>query len=55
MTTEERNAVIEECAKAARMADRVGREWVRNSLWDNITRLASEQVLKLKGTEDGRH
>lgn len=48
MTEDERNTIIDECAQAARMADRLDREWVRGSLWDNITRLASEQVLKLK-------
>lgn len=48
MTDDERNAVIEECAKAARMVDRLDYEWVRNSIWDKITLLSSEQVLKLK-------
>lgn len=48
MTPEERNAVIEECAQAARLADRVGREWVQDSLWDKITERAAEAVRKLK-------
>jgi len=47
-TPEERNALIEECAQAARQADRTGREWVGDSLWDRIASLAADEVRKLK-------
>lgn len=28
--------------------DKTGRQWVRESLWDNMSRVFSESVLKLK-------
>lgn len=43
-----RDAVIEECAIAARQADRIGYEWVMNSLWDTITLRAANTVRALK-------
>lgn len=45
----ERNAVIEECARAAEAQDRVGYEWVRDSLWDTICRRAGANVRRLAG------
>lgn len=50
MTEEERNALIEECAVAAEQQDRIGYEWVGNSLWANILRRAGQNVRKLKTT-----
>lgn len=49
-----RDDVIEECAQAARMIDRVGHEWVQDSLWDNITQRAAAAVRKLKSTHGGK-
>lgn len=43
-----RNETIAECAIAARQIDRVGYEWVKDSLWDNITGRASDAVRNLK-------
>ena len=51
MTEAERNAVIEECAQAAEAQDRTGREWVRDSLWDNILKRAGQNVRALKRAE----
>lgn len=48
MTPEERNALIEECAVAARMADRTGYEWVLHSVWDRAAERAAVAVRKLK-------
>jgi len=53
MTTEERNALIEECAKAAEAQDRVGREWVPDSLWHNILKRAGANVRALKAPDGG--
>lgn len=50
MTDDERNALIEECAVAAEQQDRIGYEWVGNSLWANILRRAGANVRKLKTT-----
>lgn len=52
MTAEERNALIEECVKAAEAQDRVGREWVADSLWHNILKRAGANVRALKTRED---
>ncbi len=42
--------VIERCAVAAEQQDKAGREWVRDSLWENILKRAGAEVRKLKGT-----
>lgn len=44
----DRNEIIEECAVAAEAQDRIGREWVDNSLWANICKRAGANVRKLK-------
>jgi outer membrane murein-binding lipoprotein Lpp len=43
-----RDDVIEECAVAARQIDRINYEWVRDSLWDNVTARAAAAVRRLK-------
>lgn len=43
-----RDDVIEECAMAARQADRIDAEWVRDSLWDAITKRCADTVRRLK-------
>lgn len=48
MTEAERNALIEECAVAAEAQDRIGREWVLDSLWDAICKRAGNNVRLLK-------
>lgn len=55
MTREERNALIEECAKAAEAQDREGHEWVRGSLWANILRRAGVNVRRLKHEDTAGH
>jgi hypothetical protein len=42
------DAVVEACAVAAEAQDRIGREWVRDSLWAEICRRAGENVRALK-------
>lgn len=44
-----RQDLIERCAVAAEAQDRTGREWVKNSLWDNILERAGANVRKLHG------
>ena len=39
--------LIEACAIAAEAQDRTGREWVRDSLWDQILRRAGANVRAL--------
>lgn len=48
-----RDAVIEECAKVAEALDRVGREWVPDSIWDKINRDAAKRIRALKETPNG--
>lgn len=48
MNTDERNALIEECARAAEAQERTGREWVADSLWANILKRAGDNVRALK-------
>lgn len=43
----EREAIIEECAVAAEQQDRVGYEWVRDSLWHVILQRAGANVRAL--------
>ena len=38
---------IEQCATAAEAQDRIGREWVQDSLWDTILRRAGANVRAL--------
>ena len=45
----ERDAIIEACAVAASGIDRIGYEWIRDSLWDVILRRAGDNVRALKG------
>ncbi|MBR0700158.1 hypothetical protein JQ599_09625 [Bradyrhizobium diazoefficiens] len=51
MTPQERNALIEECAKAAEAQDRTGYEWVCDSLWAKILQRAGANVRGLKTIE----
>lgn len=44
----DRDAIIDECAAAARLPDRVGHEWVKDSLYDAVVARCSAAVLKLK-------
>jgi hypothetical protein len=44
----DRNAIIEECAVAAEAQDRIGREWVADSLWDVVMKRAGANVRALK-------
>jgi hypothetical protein len=48
MTPAERNAVLEEAAVCAERQNRVGREWVRDSLWDAIIRRVPDAIRKMK-------
>jgi hypothetical protein len=48
MTEAERNTLIEECAQAAEAQDRIGREWVHDSLWATILKRAGNNVRLLK-------
>ena len=48
MTEAERNDLIERCAIAAEQQDRIGREWVRDSLWSAILQRAGNNVRLLK-------
>lgn len=48
MTESERNTVIEECAVAAEAQNKIGFEWVRDSLWAAILRRAGGNVRLLK-------
>lgn len=48
MTQQERDALIEECARAAEQQDRAGREWVPESLWAKILTRAGAEVRRLK-------
>lgn len=48
MTEAERNELIEQCAVAAEQQDRIGREWVRDSLWAAILQRAGDNVRLLK-------
>lgn len=51
---EDHDALIEKAAVAAEAVDRIGREWVGNSLWANILKRAGDNVRKLKrGGGDG--
>lgn len=50
--TEARQELIEQCAVAAEAQDRIGREWVDNSLWANICKRAGANVRKLKSAAD---
>lgn len=45
-----RDAVIEECAKAAEALDRIGYEWVRDSLWDRIALETAARIRTLKSS-----
>lgn len=49
----ERDAIVETCAQAAEAQDRIGREWVRDSLWAQILKRAGDNVRALK-RRDGR-
>ncbi|MBX5253339.1 hypothetical protein HJC03_23505 [Rhizobium sp. NLR4b] len=51
MTQEERDAVIEECARKAEALDRTGREWVKDSLWANIKRETAASIRRLKSSK----
>ncbi|UPJ43915.1 hypothetical protein IVB40_07550 [Bradyrhizobium sp. 40] len=51
MTPQERNALIEECARAAEAQDRTGYEWVRDSLWAKILQRAGANVRGLMTIE----
>lgn len=42
-----RAEIIEECAQAAEAVDRIGREWVRDSLWAQICARAGQNVRAL--------
>lgn len=44
-----RQDLIERCAVAAEAQDRTGREWVKDSLWDNILERAGANVRTLHG------
>lgn len=46
-----RDELIEQCAVAAEAQDRVGREWVRDSLWFNILKRAGDNVRALKAVQ----
>jgi hypothetical protein len=48
MTEAERNDLIEQCAVAAEQQDRIGREWVADSLWAKILKRAADEVRLLK-------
>lgn len=48
MTEAERNDLIEQCAVAAEEKDKIGREWVADSLWATILRRAGNNVRLLK-------
>lgn len=48
MTESERNDLIEKCAVAAEQQDRIGREWVGESLWAKILKRAGDNVRLLK-------
>lgn len=43
-----RNELVERCAIAAEMQDRVGYEWVRDSIWDNFMKRGGAAVRLLK-------
>lgn len=45
----ERDAIIEACAVAAEAVDRIGHEWVRDSLWATVLKRAGDNVRALKG------
>ncbi len=42
-----REETIRECATAARMLDRLEHEWVKDSIWDNITKRVEARILGL--------
>lgn len=44
-----REDLIEQCAQAAAMQDRVGYEWVKDSLWATLCKRSAAAVRKLKG------
>jgi hypothetical protein len=43
-----RNTVLEEAAVEAERQDRAGREWVLNSVWDNIIKRVPNAIRALK-------
>ncbi|NYE62224.1 hypothetical protein FHW58_003439 [Duganella sp. 1224] len=47
-TTAARNSVLEEAAIEAERQDRTGREWVRDSVWDNIIKRVPAAIRALK-------
>lgn len=47
-SSSERDSIIEECAVKAEALDRVGREWVADSLWDKISRETAGRIRSLK-------
>jgi hypothetical protein len=48
MTPAERDAILEEAAVCAEQQNRVGREWVKDSLWDAIIQRVPEAIRRLK-------
>lgn len=47
----DRDAVIEECAKAAEAFEDPRRDWLRRSVWDEIKRDTAARIRKLKGKQ----
>lgn len=45
----DRDAILEQAAVAVAAHDRTGREWVKGSLWDDITMQAVGRIRALKG------
>jgi hypothetical protein len=48
MRPTDRDAILEEAAVCAEQQNRVGREWVKDSLWDAIIRRVPEAIRRLK-------
>lgn len=48
LATAARNSIIEQCAVAAEAQDRIGHEWVADSLWANILKRAGQNVRALQ-------
>ena len=46
------DSTIEDCAVAAEAHDRIGREWVSDSLWAKVMKRAGENVRALKARSD---
>ena len=52
---EARRTALEEAAKVAEAADRTGREWVQDSLWDAMRKQTAKDIRSLLATPENRN